>query len=440
MSLLAIVLCGAGLVATGFPARAGSMPGLLFRATAAMALGIGVSSAWFATRLMASGRPPGRADQAVLCAAGATLWLFFRRKAASDPHPRDPAPAWLWSLFAVACAIAAAAFVEHTLRFPDGGWDAWMIWNLRARFLVRGADYRAAFSRDLLYMAHQDYPWLLPGVVAQGFSSAGEMPLVPGLVAALFGILALAIVVSRLSACEGTRWGILGGLALVAMPCFPIFASNQQADVPVSVYLALASALIAATSSRELWLAGFAAGLGMWTKNEGSLYAAALLGAFLLRRRDPRGAMTFVLGALPFAALLLWFKVTLAPPNDLSAFSTSASILGHAIDPRRWLELLLLVLRRIVYFQDFGLWLVAAAVATIVLARRRLLTLPALALLFAFAAFGPIYVLQPHHLDWLFRTSADRLLVQMWPAALVASIPALRSYASPSIESASAKG
>ena len=280
----------------------------------------------------------------------------------------------------------------------------------------------------------------LPGVVAQGFSSAGEMPLVPGLVAALFGILALAIVVSRLSACEGTRWGILGGLALVAMPCFPIFASNQQADVPVSVYLALASALIAATSSRELWLAGFAAGLGMWTKNEGSLYAAALLGAFLLRRRDPRGAMTFVLGALPFAALLLWFKVTLAPPNDLSAFSTSASILGHAIDPRRWLELLLLVLRRIVYFQDFGLWLVAAAVATIVLARRRLLTLPALALLFAFAAFGPIYVLQPHHLDWLFRTSADRLLVQMWPAALVASIPALRSYASPSIESASAKG
>ena len=98
------------------------------------------------------------------------------------------------------------------------------------------------------------------------------------------------------------------------------------------------------------------------------------------------------------------------------------------------------MLRRIVYFQDFGLWLVAAAVATIVLARRRLLTLPALALLFAFAAFGPIYVLQPHHLDWLFRTSADRLLVQMWPAALVASIPALRSYASPSIESASAKG
>src|SRR5205814_1128748 len=82
----------------------------------------------------------------------------------------------------------------------------------------------------------------------------GVMPLVPGLVAALFGILALAIVVSRLSACEGTRWGILGGLALVAMPCFPIFASNQQADVPVSVYLALASALIAATSSRELWL------------------------------------------------------------------------------------------------------------------------------------------------------------------------------------------
>src|SRR5207237_4730573 len=52
MSLLAIVLCGAGLVDTGSPARAGSMPGLLFRATASMPLALGVSLSRVAARLL----------------------------------------------------------------------------------------------------------------------------------------------------------------------------------------------------------------------------------------------------------------------------------------------------------------------------------------------------------------------------------------------------
>jgi hypothetical protein len=339
----------------------------------------------------------------------------------------------------LACAIAAAAFVEHMVRFPDGGWDAWMIWNLRARFLARGADFRTAFSPDLLYLAHQDYPWLLPGAVAQGFLGAGETPMVPVLIAALFAILAVAIVVCRLAALEGTRWGLLGGLALVTLPCFPIFASNEQSDVPLGVYIALACLLLSATSQGELWLAGLAAGLGMWTKNEGSLYAAALIGAFFLRRRDPRGALAFALGALPFAALLIWFKVALAPPNDLWAFSTSVSVLRNAVDLRRWAELILLILRRVVYFQDFGLWLAAAVPAAIFFARRGPLSPPALALLLACAAFAAIYVLQPHELSWIFRTSADRLVVQMWPAAVGAAIPALRRYAFLRIEDSSTK-
>ena len=145
--------------------------------------------------------------------------------------------------------------------------------------------------------------------------------------------------------------------------------------------------------------------------------------------RDLRGSLAFAAGALPCALLLLWFKLSLAPPNDLAAFSTPASLVANALDVRRWGELLVLVIRRIVYFQDFALWVLAEVALLVVWMRKQPRSVVGTALLFACAAYGPIYVLQPHRLDWIFRTSANRILVQLWPAAVLATIPALAKAA-----------
>src|SRR5256884_9348892 len=128
--------------------------------------------------------------------------------------------------------------------------------------------------------------------------------------------------------------------------------------------------MTSAKSRSELALAGFSAGLGMWTKNEGALYAACLGIAWIWRTRDLRGAVAFAVGTLPCAALLAWFKLGLAPPNDLTAFSTRATIVENALDWRRWAELLVLTVRRVVYFQDFGLWGLAAGRLLRVLRKR----------------------------------------------------------------------
>src|SRR5579871_5924244 len=73
-------------------------------------------------------------------------------------------------------------------RHPHGDWDAWAIWNLRARFFYRGGEqWTAAFS-PLLSWSHPDYPLLIPGAVARGWTYAGrETMLVPWLIACLFG-------------------------------------------------------------------------------------------------------------------------------------------------------------------------------------------------------------------------------------------------------------
>jgi hypothetical protein len=430
LALLAIVLSGSGLMAIGFPERAADTVDRALRVCIGAALGLGAWSAAYAAARMA-GVGIGVKD-AALCCTGAALVLAARRKAAASPSAVDPAPRWLrWLLFA-ASVLAMAAFLEHGWRFPDGGWDAWMIWNLRARFLVRAADLRTVFSPDLLFWAHADYPWLVPGVVAQGFLLTGhEARAMPGSIAALFGALAVAVPSLTLARLCGARWGLIGALAILTLPTFAVFVSDQQSDVPLGVYLGSAASLIAIADARSdrplrlLALAGFSSGLGAWTKNEGALYAVCLGAALFWRTRDWRRVLAFALGATPVLALLIAFKQGYAPPNDLAYFSAAPSLIAHALDARRWAELLLQSMRRIAYFQGFGVWLVAEVLVLAFFIRRLPGTTLGTALFLATAAYAPIYVLQPHPLGWLFRTSVNRVIVQLWPAAVLATSLAL---------------
>jgi hypothetical protein len=432
LSLLAIALPGAGLVAWGFPERAATSADRALRISIAAALGLGSWSAAYAAARM-TGLPPAAKD-VFLVAAGAALLFFSRGRPRAEEAPGEAAPRWLWTLFLVASAVSIGGFIEHDWRFPDGGWDAWMIWNLRARFLVRDPDLRAAFSPNLLLWAHADYPWLVPGAVAQGFLLAGrETKIVPLGIAVAFGVLAVSVISLAVTRLYGARWGLLAALAVLTVPAFPIFVSNQQSDIPLGVYLGCAGALIVLAYARAerplrmLMLAGFATGLGAWTKNEGALYAVCLALGLLARTRDLRGTLAFAAGVVPAGLLFLGFKLAYAPANDLTRLSTSAGVIAHALDPLRWGELLLYSLRRIVFFQAFALFLLAEVVVLAVWVRRLPGTPVGTALFLATAAVLPIYLLQPHPLHWLFRTSVDRIIFQLWPTAVLATIAALAS-------------
>jgi len=430
LAVAAIAASGAGLVGAAFRERPGDGVDRALRLCLGSALGLGTWSAAYACSRML-GVSSAAKDWALLALGLCSFAAASRRRSAPVPSSREPAPRWLWFLLAAACAVAAAAFFEHNRRFPDGGWDAWMIWNMRARFLERTSDLRTAFSSGLSFRAHADYPWLVPGAVAQAVVLAGRERIVSEAVAAAFGILATAIVPLSLARVHGARWGLLGASAVVSVPSFAIFTSNQQADVPLAVFLSSAAALIALAYSRPerplgmLALAGFAAGLGAWTKNEGSLYAACLGAGLLWRARDLRATLAFASGAVPAGILLLAFKLTLAPPNDLTYFSTPALLLAHALDPLRWGDLLVRLFRRIVFFQSFGLWLFAEAVVVAFVIRRLPSTPVGAALLLASAGLMLLYVLQPHSLDWIVRTSVDRLVIQLWPTAVLVTLPEL---------------
>ena len=398
------------------------------------ALGAGASSALYVCGLFFTAAPAQFAlgKDLLLAFAGALLLRLGSHERARETTGAEPA---LSAAVAVAALAAVVLFVEHTLRFPDGAWDAWMIWHLRARWFARaGNAFASAFSPGINFYAHQDSPLLLPGAIAQGFvDSASESIAVPAGVAFAFAATTIGMLLAAASSLAARGWGLLAALALVTTPAFLGWACSQQADVPTGCYvLATSISLLFALRTQKasaFVLAGVAGSMAAWTKNEGALTFAALALSTLawcasiegLRGAARRG-LQLGLGALPLLALLVHFKLRYAHRNDLVHLNDVADALVRATDWRRWGEVLLVLLRRLVYFQEWALWLAAASAAFFLL-RKRLRGTPegavSRALLSCVVLWLPMYELQPHGLLWFMRASIDRLLLQIWPSLLL---------------------
>jgi hypothetical protein len=179
--------------------------------------------------------------------------------------------------------------------------------------------------------------------------------------------------------------------------------------------------LAEARQRRLLLLAGLALGLSTLVKHEGALFLAAA--ALVLLGSRPRALLPFALGALAPLCLLVWFVHGFAPASDLAPGGLR-QLLHRALSPSRAAIIVSALARRLVFFQRWALHLAAfTALLAVRLWRgdlepraRRLLTLCALALL----GFLIALLSTPHPLDWHLRTSIDRLLLQLWPAAVVA--------------------
>jgi len=406
-----------------------------FRACLGILAGLGLWSSSYVVALFAFGADPRIriAKDAALAALGIAVLLQPRPGWTARAASQGPTPRWVWPAVGGAVLLATAFFVEHTVRYPDGGWDAWGIWNLRARFLARGGEgFRSAFSADLLFWAHVDYPLLLPGIVAQGFVLAGAEPTwLPAAVAYGFAALAAAVPSAALRGLRGPGWAALAAVAVLATPCFVGFAANQQADVPIGAFLAgtfaLSAFAIERGSRRELAVAGFCASLAAWTKNEGLVYLVALGAALLAVRWAPfaqrvRAALRYACGALPVLVLLAWFKLRVAHANDL----LSNASLDALLDTSRWAALVGALARRLVFFQNWALWLLAALLmllfAVVRLPARAAPRVLGAALALSLAATAAVYVVQPHELSWFVRGSFDRVLTQLWPTVVLSLV------------------
>jgi len=411
----------------------GAVLGVGCAASAGMAMLLGGTGA-----LLLGPTPLARAASGVLIALALAASLGFAKllgpALGADGRDRDhrsdaAAPRWMGPALGLCLLLFLAA---------------WSIWNARARALLRSAgEVRLACAPErglALFTLHPDYPILLPTAVALGWRALGSesawVPALASLVPALLTIAIAALLVARGS----RRRGAWVAAILLTTPELLAMAAAQYAEAALgALVLAGLALLICAWEQGDPWhpnhsvagdvlhandsaagpsgdagrhlaearqrrlllLAGLALGLSTLVKHEGALFLAAA--ALVLLGSRPRALLPFALGALAGGL---------------------RQLLHRALSPSRAAIIVSALARRLVFFQRWALHLAAfTALLAVRLWRgdlepraRRLLTLCALALL----GFLIALLSTPHPLDWHLRTSIDRLLLQLWPAAVVA--------------------
>jgi len=377
-------------------------------------------------------------EGAAVIAALALAMTAKRRRTALEYSTGPAPPGYLNGLLLLGLAIALTMFILYSLAKPHGEWDAWAIWNLRARFLSRaGAFWTDAFSKQIFW-SHPDYPLLLPGVVALCWTLARtESTAVPIAVAFLFTFGAAGVLISTIGVLRGKTQAYIAGTLLLGTVAFVENGATQYADVPFSFFVIATLALLCLQDRnpqdlRFSLLAGLTAGFAAWTKNEGLLFVGAVVVArsialFRFGKRPDWVRQVLYLGAgmvAPLAVVAL-FKLRFAPQNYL--FSNQLQVLRNLGDVGRWVTTTQGFVMAALGFGTFLIPIAAVLSLYWYLVRfqveerdRVAVATCAIALAFMLAGDFAVYqFLTPLDLSWQLSTSVDRVLLQLWPAGLL---------------------
>lgn len=453
---------GFACVTALWPARRRPDSAFLLKACLALGWGLGVAS-WGHFLWLALAGSSGRGLFAAEAVAAAVLLAAFavaalRTRPAVEPvavpAPRAKLPLFLTAAFALVVLARAAQLLMACQVLPHGQGDAYFNWNMKARFLYRGGeDWRAIFafpqSAGQSPLSPPDYPLLLPSGVARAWLYRGaESTTDPAVFALAFLVGSYLLLFAGVAALRGAAQGALAGLLLASTEGFSAVAAAQVADVPLAFFVLAAVvpfALYDAHRGGRSWvvLAGTAAGLAGWVKNEGLLFVAALAAVRLLvvAPRDGfraylRELAAFALGLLPFAALLAYYRLAHAAPSHLF-LGQEGQLWPRLTDPARWGAILWALQLQLVpahkmHLSGVGYALVLLPVYRLLLGRsaspaRRAALPPLLVALAVLAGYLLVYAVTPIDLGWQLLTSLHRLLLHVWPAALFAFFLAVAS-------------
>jgi hypothetical protein len=394
----------------------------------------------------------------LLVTAGAALRHQRAKRAPPGTGATPPGPARagrsgpfggaLLVLLAFAIVVALAAVVSLARKSPHGFGDSLAIWNLRARFLFRGGEqWRDALS--VLPWSHPDYPLLLPLSVTRLWkASGGETVAAPIALATLFFLAAVGVTAGAVGLLRSARQAALAGIVLLSAPSYLIDVTAQCADLPLGFFLLTTVVLVVIASRgvpgnpRLLALAGVAAGLAAWTKNEGLLVALAAAGAgmtvigFQRAWRDALAYLrAFLAGLAPILLVVIAFKM-IAPPSELVGSQNAGGILARLVDPSRMAIIARAFGEQLVMLGGWSipLPLVPSLIAYLLVVGvdvpaedRRGAAIGSGIVALMLAGYFFVYLTTPYDLAWHVTGSVGRLFLQLWPSIVFLFFLAARS-------------
>jgi hypothetical protein len=459
LSLMIPIVAGLALTWAFFPPRRLGVETAIFHLSLAAGIGLGVTSClYFMAMLPAHVGVIGYLDAALaVIGIGTAVFLYqkglWRREGVLQPEvgPAVRMRPIFPILFGITSISGLVSIAIAFLKEPHGKWDAWVIWNLHARFLLRGGQNWQDYLASGLEWTHPDYPLLLPLSIVRMWKYAGsETVYGPILLSVLFTISVAGLLVFSLAILRGRTQGFLAGLVLMGSPYFLDLGAAQIADIPLAFFILATLVLLllhdkfCLRQDYPLLLAGLAAALAAWTKNEGLLFflvVAVAQFAWNFRSGSLQKALGrsawFMAGALPVLAVIVFFKLKMAPATDIFSGQGLQQMLERLSDAGRYKQIALAYIQTLPTFTQgvvniregfrfnpgvpgialLGLYMILAGIRP--QGRERTALLGAFAVLvIMLAGYFGIYAITPQDLRWHLLTSLNRLLIQLWPCAI----------------------
>lgn len=287
------------------------------RIVAGSLLGLGASSVlfWIWLRVFGSYGHGLMAVEAGML--GGLIYAAWRRRAGWTWWQPGGGKGWQWAAVAPGLAVMLGVFALESGSNPHGQWDAWGIWNLRARFLALGGEGWTNGLSPHIRWSHIEYPLLVPALVARCWAMTGDSgQWAPIAIHFLFTMALPVVLFAGLVELRGFKTAALSVYALVGGMNLGRYGASQYADVAVSAYM-LGAALMLVLPGEHAVLAGLMAGMAAWTKNEGLAFVVVLSAAVWLLEGRKRAAVLLGGAAVLLAAVAV-HKIGTGPPLDFS--------------------------------------------------------------------------------------------------------------------------
>ena len=216
---------------------------------------------------------------AVLAMAGIAVHRFARVKRTPESRS-DPTPAWWLLICAIAIGYGLMSIANDVLMYPVNEWDAFAIWQLKAKVLAIYALHPqpAYFTNLSLSYSHLRYPLLAPMISAGMHAMTGSLDdlcktisllLYPGMGLAVFAA------VKRINGTN--RRPHRHGAAGLSGTLLPLRRIGNRRDGDHRILRMQPAVHTAMAQNRDrgfLILAAIFSGWMAWTKNEGLALAA----------------------------------------------------------------------------------------------------------------------------------------------------------------------
>lgn len=373
----------------------------------------------------------------ILLLIAITLFMRFRSPALDIIKLQGSPTRLIRLLFYCGVTLATALYLTLAVTNPHGNWDAWVIWNLRARFLIRfNENWMHSFTADVVTV-HSDYPLMISTSVARLWVySDTESTFAPMLIAAIFSFATVGLLYLSVKMFRGTEAAMVAVLVLIVSPRFVLVGVAQYADIPLSYFILTALLLTYLRpyfpdyQNTLLVLASISAGLAAWTKNEGILFLGAFVGARLLMtlrwgRIDAlkNEILLIAVGIAPMLLVIGYFKLEIAPDNYLTE-GRGTTPFDRMIDIQRYITIAGFYLTQMAWFLLFGLplmlrYLLKDTKQTFKQKTNFELWTGVLILTIQFLGYIGIYIITPADLYWQLGASLPRLLLHLWPGFLL---------------------